>query len=267
LRNGQEYFFVEDCRAVFITTNTNLVKVVAEYFFQNNNRSAILPCLTDLAITNMLWLKNPTKAPDLPRKRVIADCFATTQPSYDLWDRYLTEIKKLEQDDKITEDDYYLLRYSLDAKSSLMDLTLGQEEAFTQGTVSEILEHVQAKIRADLEAKLREEKVINTGFETKERERSSNLDKRAILFSKIIGWVIRIGLILILSLATLTTFPWGLPNLFKSLRSYVLPVFWIILLVISIDNLWRGRSLEIYIREFEVFISKSIKRLLISLTE
>jgi len=34
--------------------------------------------------------------PDLPRKRIIADCYAATQPSETLWHRFVHELEVLE---------------------------------------------------------------------------------------------------------------------------------------------------------------------------
>jgi hypothetical protein len=131
LREGKECFSVEDCRAVFITTNSGLFRVACDYYYIKAQSHTIAPCLTDYTLTNLLWLKQPTKAPDLPRKRIIADCFATIQPSEKLYRKYLSEIDKLKINEQISNDDYFLLRHSLEAKSSLMEITLGEEEAFS----------------------------------------------------------------------------------------------------------------------------------------
>jgi hypothetical protein len=107
------------------------------------------PASTDYVLTNLLWLKRPTAAPDLPRKRIIADCYAATRPTERLWRLYIQEIDKLRQRDGVTPDEYYMLRDSMTAESALMEATMGQEEGFTQGTVPEILERVRSDNRSE----------------------------------------------------------------------------------------------------------------------
>lgn len=153
LRGAHQSQMVEECRAVFVTTNSVLVRAAKEFTEKGRESDIVPPVLTDHALTNLLWLKMPMQAPDLPRKRIIAACFAATQPDEQLWNRYLKEIGKLKDEQSVTADDYFLLRHSLQARAALMDLTLGTEESFAIGTVQEIL----AVVRADIQRQLREE--------------------------------------------------------------------------------------------------------------
>ena len=149
LRKGREYSLLEDCRAVFVTSNTALAKECANYFCKIDKRDVVSPCLTDYTLTNILWLKKPMASPELPRKRIIADCYAATHPDEPMWRKYLKEIDKLSKDEKVSEDDYYILRYSLEAKQALMELTKGDVDVFSRGTIKEILDLIRSNIRAE----------------------------------------------------------------------------------------------------------------------
>ncbi|MBI3662002.1 MAG: hypothetical protein HY234_02990 [Acidobacteria bacterium] len=70
-------------------------------------------------------------APDLPRRRLIADAYAAMEPPDELWKAYLVEIARLETKGEISAEDYMLLRHVLSAKAALMDLTKGDASAFT----------------------------------------------------------------------------------------------------------------------------------------
>jgi len=167
LREEKYYPAIEECKALFVTTNYDLARISRQFYYKESDFHTVCPCLTDGVLTNLLWLKKPTKAPDLPRKRIIADCYAATQPSEHLWNLYLTEIDKLEQDKQVTPDEYYSLRHSLEAKSALMELTYGEEEGFTRGTVQEILELVRSRMQAEVKAKLEYEKKLREETEQK----------------------------------------------------------------------------------------------------
>ncbi len=81
LRRGRRPLRLEECQALFVTTKSALVGVTQQYFSDGSEAGSVAPCLTDYALTNLLWLKRPTAAPDLPRKRIIADCYAATRPT------------------------------------------------------------------------------------------------------------------------------------------------------------------------------------------
>ena len=157
LRHLQSYYYVENCCALFVTTNSRLAKAVRMFFHRNSSERVVSSCITDSSLTTLLWLKKPLQMPDLPMKRIIADCYAALQPDEQLIQAYLTKIKQLEQNKEITPDEVLMLRYSLEARQALMDLTSGDEDAFTHITVQEVLElvrqRVEQKWREEIQAK------------------------------------------------------------------------------------------------------------------
>jgi hypothetical protein len=106
-------------------------------------------------MTTIVWLKNPLGAPDLPRKRIIADCYAAMNPPERLWRLYLDEVEALRNRNDLAENDYHLLRYSTEARRALTEITLGDADAFSEGTVREVLAVAQRAIRGEAEAALR----------------------------------------------------------------------------------------------------------------
>jgi hypothetical protein len=157
LRGGHDTPRVEECRAVFVSTNGGLVRAAREFGRSEAVGNSVPPALTDHALTNMLWLKLPVQAQDLPRQRLIAASYAATQPDDKLWSKFLEQLAKDRASATVSEEDYYLLRHSLQARAALMEVTLGEDEAFTDGTVQEILEIAKDNIRRDLREQLQSE--------------------------------------------------------------------------------------------------------------
>jgi hypothetical protein len=150
LRRGSRPLRIEECGAVFVTKNGALARAGRALSQREYGDMSIALCITDFALTNLLWLKLPSKAPDLARKRVIADCYAATNPGKALWLRYMTEVEHLKSRGDIAAEDVYMLRYSLPARDELMELTHGEDEVITEGTVQQILAKVDARRRADV---------------------------------------------------------------------------------------------------------------------
>lgn len=154
LRHGVPQYEIESSTALFVTTNTELAWAAKTFFNVARGDGRIPPCLTDYSLGSLLWLKGPSSAPELPRRLVIAEAYAATQPPDDLWKSYLAEIHKLRERGVVPEHDYSLLRFSTTAKRAVMDLTKGYGGAFTEGTVAEVLAIAHEQVRADLNAEL-----------------------------------------------------------------------------------------------------------------
>lgn len=174
LRREVETIHIEICRAVFVTTNSKLSREVKAFFDADNNdrkyAPSVPPCISDYELAVLLWLKSPLKAPSLPRKRLIADTYAAIQPSERLWQAYIREIERLRAQGEVDRDDAYLLRYTSTATSFLMDVTYGQEAAFTQATVHEVLKKIHDEYARDFEARI-------TVVAEKERAEKAALDE------------------------------------------------------------------------------------------
>jgi len=149
LRRGKEPHRLEDAGAVLVTSNSALARAAYEYGKDNEASREVSAVITSFSLANMAWLKAPLGAPDLPRLEIIATCYAAMNPPDALWSSYLNEIEKLRKIGDISPRDHELLRFSLRARDELMNLTLGSEEAFSERTVSQILERVQSEIVAE----------------------------------------------------------------------------------------------------------------------
>lgn len=145
LRNGKKTYHVEDCRAIFVTTNYSLANSVRNLYFNEETPKIIPPVIHDSVITNLVWLKNPNSAPELPVKRLIAECYAAAAPKEHLWERYIETLEIYEQTNQITGRDLITLRYTQGARELLVEKTLGDEEAITIGTVQDILKQIRSE--------------------------------------------------------------------------------------------------------------------------
>ena len=284
LRKGRYAYEVEDSPAVLVTTNSALCKVSRDFIIRETGEpGAVPPAITDKLLTNLLWLKRPFDAPDLPRKRIIADCYAAVQPSDRLWAAYIQEVEELEQRGNITADDYYVLRYSLEARKALMEVTLGDEAAFSQGSVDEILqlakERIQESLRKELEAaqralkdmqQVKEELEARLRYEQhlkriellKQRQRVSHLAQRiAFLVLRGLGIVFG-GLLLVADVFSFWSL--SLPTRKSPFRLIVALGLLALFLFTIVDIVW-GSSLTSIVKRGEVLLSRLLEKYLYSM--
>ncbi|MGP9043949.1 hypothetical protein [Cytobacillus kochii] len=155
LRKGVKSKSIEKCRAIFVTTNEGLSYHTRKYFQNKHNLGDNAPIvITDYSLTTIMWIKNPNLNPTLPRKRIIADCYASQQPPEFLVKKYLEKIAELKEKGEITDQDYYLLRVNPEARKILMQETQGKEEALIAVKIQEIAELTRLKLVEDKELEL-----------------------------------------------------------------------------------------------------------------
>jgi hypothetical protein len=144
LRRGSCGPHLEDCRAVFVTDNRNLVQASRHFF--NSGRHEFPLAIVGHSLATLLWVKAPNLAPDLPRRRMIADCYAALSPTPAMWIKFSDEVERLTQRGTFTEEQVSMLRYSYEAEQALMDVTLGDPRKLTETSVRETLERARETI-------------------------------------------------------------------------------------------------------------------------
>jgi len=261
LRRGEVFIPIEECVAVFVTSNRDLAHSSRKYSEFNYQYGTAPLALTDYELTNLVWLKDPSIAANYPRRRLIADSLASVQPAEFLWQKYLAAIDNLEKQQKITSEQYFILRHSIQAKSELMEYIQGDEKVFTEGTVQEIIEIVEQKIRAEdvsranaeMQAKLeaiekfeqeREARLeLERQVKIKEEIRSLKYKQRASRIARIVKIILTIGLMVLFGYLSYVVSPLGPLNIdpnnnlsFK-LKVIALCVFWLLLIVQTLNSI------------------------------
>ena len=272
LRKGQSYFNMEECYALFVTPNSNLCRVNVEFFVKGGyiSEGSVPIAITDYALTNILWLKKPMTAPDLPRKYVIAQCYAAMEPTEGLWHRYLDKIKKLRERKEISEDEYYLLRETQIARTDLAEITMGDGEAFVEGTPQEILERITQSIRETDLKKLASEIERREKAEHQlslEQDRTSSWEKgvrRNIeRISRRAAFIISRIVFVIVDVALLTGALYGFfrPN-FVGWPQWILLLLGIAFVLVSTILLFTGKALKDLVDRFQNCLAFHIQHLL-----
>lgn len=152
---------VEKARAVFVTSNSALADAAWEYGQQHESSHDVSSVITDFALANIAWLKAPMKPSSVPTTQLLAFSYAALQPSDDLWTKYLMEIDRLEQEGTITVRDHQLLRSSPHVGRTLVELTRGDPEAISLGSVKDTLAVVTEEMNKEGTARLDAEKAAH----------------------------------------------------------------------------------------------------------
>lgn len=273
LREGHKAMYVEESKAIFVTTNHTLANTSREFYIKNIDNDSIPPAITDTVLTNLLWVKTPLKAPDLPRKRILAYCYAATKPEEHLWQKYIAEIHKLMDDGQITLKDYLNFRYNQMAKDALMNLTKGDENAFTQGTVDEIIRVMNEEARKAFEDELEKTKAEKEKLEVAVTKKDKRIEeiKNTIFdisekFANAIVVVIGAVIILPIVINTFTSLPLPGATLLDYIKKFIpLGIILIIPAALGLINSIWGLSIVSIINFIRKHIKSAIARLLLKI--
>ena len=264
---------LESCEAVFVTTNAALSRASSRFFREEFGPGVrtVPYCLLDNTLTTLVWLKRPLAAPNLPEKMVIADCYAALNPPETLWRSYVLELDRLQAQGSITPDDDDLLRYSSEARIALLDLTLGDANAFAEGTVEEVLERARITARRDLTLELTSEKAKRLEAERRavvlqDREnfsRKIQLDHFAFIGTKIgkaASKLLAVAGVLLILLGIYATFPTPFPSLPDAWTKFLAPAAILIVGVLTFLHLVYGTTLRHLLRRLEMTVSQVATR-------
>jgi len=181
IRRGTAPQTLEKSRAVLVTSNSGFARAAFQYGQEYEESREVSAVITDFSLANMAWLKAPMGAPSLPITEVLAFSYAALQPTKELLDKYLREIDKLQKQGTISERDHQLLRSTTLAQDELMRLTLGDEEALTQETVTETLRRVSSEIKKEESERLAAEQEAHRKTQEQlaaERDKKRRLQER-----------------------------------------------------------------------------------------
>lgn len=148
---------LERSKAVFVTSNSGFAKAAWEYGQLHESSRSVSSVITDFALANIAWLKEPMETPSIPTSQLLAISYAALEPSSELLGKFLTEIDRLAVHGSITARDHQLLRSSPLVNGHLMHMTLGEEAALTEETITETLSRVSNEIRKEESERLTEE--------------------------------------------------------------------------------------------------------------
>jgi hypothetical protein len=264
LRNGVRHVKLETCKAVFVTTNYPMISADRQFFKDEYDLRGVPRCYADSTFETLVWLKKPLRAPDLPRRRILADCIAALRPSEELWTLYAREIERLQQDSRFSSEDFALLRNSLEAKVELMEVTLGDSSAFGEGTVQEVLRRSRAVIQGEAVAEIEALRTQLEKVSAKETQQRAVIATRA---ERTAFWVTR-GLFYA-SVALLIFFVYlTLPSSFNGISSHlgdlIAPLIFIALIavaILTILSLSIGASLDSLLRQFETWLKRKLEEI------
>ncbi|MCJ7584299.1 MAG: hypothetical protein MUO30_05960 [Anaerolineales bacterium] len=257
IRDGIRERKIERSKAILVTNNDPLARVSKIYFqeYEGYNDNYVPHCFPAHLFTTLIWLKDPLKAPDLPRKLIQSACFAALNPSEELWRQYINEADRLRKQGTITEEAYSIAVHSNAARKVLMEITTGDFAAFSHGTFEQVLEYAIEYYNSDLKAQVNDQSSKLSIYQGRDQRiaNASGLLAKGLLKFIVIGSEITVAFLNIKQLLQDTNRSW-----LDYLGVFAISV---ILIYTIIDFIFALKVEKLFI-DFELWVSANALRFL-----
>lgn len=163
---------ISDIKYVFITTNKSLSRISKNIIsqFSGTSASSIPFCVTDVFWGTVLWANTPTKLLETSKARLASELYSAFIPSEEMLNKLTKSLAECEAKGLLTAEECYMLKASKLANRTLVELTLGNDEAFEDKTPIMILQDIQSKAKeqgakeerqlADIEIKEKDQEIL-----------------------------------------------------------------------------------------------------------
>jgi hypothetical protein len=153
LRKGRQVHALGKSKAIFATSNGAVVSAAREYSrLEDFDRESIPLATTDHMLATVLWLTQQIQAPDLPIRTLVADSYAAMRVDEATWRQYVRKIDALKTSGDISDEEYALLRQSLQVRSMVVFETQHHPSNFTGADAQKVLAVAKAEITAKADA-------------------------------------------------------------------------------------------------------------------
>lgn len=165
-------YSIQTLKDVFITTNKGLA-----YACKNFNKSlgkkdgAIAPCMTDIFLGTILWIQNPIRYDNYNEKQILASCYSSIKLDNKSLTKFLREAENLKNKQKITNEEYMLMRDYDVIKDMLSDKIMGNSDNIDEKTTYEVIQEVKGNITSEYKQLMEEQETkYKQQIEKKENE-------------------------------------------------------------------------------------------------
>lgn len=149
LRGMTKATTLKNCKAILLTNNQVLARAS-----RNKDITVVMHdipvCCTDIFLSTILWVNFPKENNNLNKKVLLSHCYANTVLSDAILRKFYNEVKILNEQNYITQDQVLQICSSRLAISLLGKKTMNDEELYTDYTTDEIIKEVQLKQEYEL---------------------------------------------------------------------------------------------------------------------
>lgn len=129
------------CKAILVTTNLTLCRI--NYNEETNYEAGIPVCMTSTDMATILWGARPSKNSNLNKFKLARDCVKNITLKPSIIRKFYNELKSKHKQKEISDADYLNASSSKLVESLLLEITLNNEQFYTDETAQEVLHRLE----------------------------------------------------------------------------------------------------------------------------
>ncbi len=155
-------YSIQTLQDVFITTNQGLAYACKNFDKTlGKKEKAIAPCMTDIFLGTILWVQNPIRYDKYNEKQILASCYSSIKLDNKSLSKFSTELENLKEKQKITNEDYMLMKDYKVVEDMLSDKIMGNSDNIDEKTTFEVIQEIKDNITKNYEEEILKEKEAN----------------------------------------------------------------------------------------------------------
>lgn len=155
-------YSIQTLQDVFITTNQGLAYACKNFDKTlGKKENAIAPCMTDIFLGTILCVQNPIRYDKYNEKQILASCYSSVKLDNKSLSKFSTELENLKEKQKITNEDYMLMKDYKVVEDMLSDKIMGNSDNIDEKTTFEVIQEIKDNITKNYEAEILKEKEAN----------------------------------------------------------------------------------------------------------
>lgn len=188
LREYKQRTTLKEKVSIFITTSNFLVSSVNEFFKKDFAKDAAPVIANDVWVTNMCWMMNPTLFPDWPEHLIVSNYQAIIYDDDIFWSEFVKRFKTLRDTQKISKEDFDLVRRDNYLKSSLKILSVTNGMSFNDEHIFDLVDRTKKRILSSKEKTIKDQKTVIDAY----RGKLAGICESVAYF---LSWGIRLGIV------------------------------------------------------------------------
>ena len=171
-------YSIQTLQDVFVTTNQGLAYACKKFDETlGKKENAFSPCMTDIFIGTILWVQNPIRYDEYNEKQILASCYSSVKLDNQSMSKFSRELENLKEKDKITNEDYMLMKDYTVVEDMLSDKIMGNSDNIDEKTTIEVIQEIKDNITKQYEEKIEKEKEYNLIAENEKRIAEEKYEK------------------------------------------------------------------------------------------
>ena len=166
LRKGVISQNIEQCRAIFLTTNTDFTRVFNKFYSDHVGGNRVMPVITSFDLSAIAWVKAGSIDESIPERQLLMNAYSAMQPAPEILEKCQSVLMQLENEGKLSRD----------TATSLMADRVTQRELWIEYFPS--AESIDEEYIDKLQKKQRERYIGEEAKRIADEYRRANLDKQ-----------------------------------------------------------------------------------------